>query len=156
MDALARFWTNVKKIDPDGCWIWSGARTKGGYGEFMVNGKMVYTHRFSFELVNGPIPEGILLDHGPICHNRACVNPSHLRLATDAQNSLNHVIRKDSEVGFKGVGRNKNYNRWYARITINHKTINLGSFPSPEEAHAAYCQAANRLHGQFANYGAAS
>lgn len=60
------------------CWEWTGSRTKAGYGKVSWKGRLVYVHRLVYELLEGPIPEGLQIDH--ICRNRACANPDHLRL----------------------------------------------------------------------------
>lgn len=73
---------------------------------------------------------------------------SNLRLATNAQNVMNSGVRCDNKSGFKGVTKDRD--RWSARITLSGKTMRLGSFRTPEEAHAAYCAAAKALHGEFA------
>ena len=71
-----RFWPKVDKTD--GCWLWIGAIGTGGYGNFYVGGAQitVRAHRWSYEHLVGPVPEGLDLDH--LCRNRACVNPAHL------------------------------------------------------------------------------
>lgn len=79
------------------CWMWTG-HLVDGYGYFMVNGKHVAIHRFSFERFNGPIPEGLILDHlchkpelcvgGELCPHRACGNPDHLEPVTRIVNCL--------------------------------------------------------------------
>jgi hypothetical protein len=59
------------------CWIWIGARNgKDGYGSFRVTGQPTVAHRAGYQLIVGPIPEGLTLDH--LCRNRRCVNPQHL------------------------------------------------------------------------------
>lgn len=65
-----------------GCWEWTGAKNAGGYG--VCRGQQA--HRASYELLVGPIPAGLQLDH--LCRNRACVNPDHLEPVTRKVNIL--------------------------------------------------------------------
>lgn len=77
-------------IEPfTGCWLWTGALTKAGYGVFGKGSRgegILYAHRFSFALYCGEIPDGLEIDH--LCHQRWCVNPYHLEAVTRRQNSL--------------------------------------------------------------------
>lgn len=89
-----RFWANVQKTET--CWLWTGTRFPKGYGYLNRGGKNrpvrhVYVHRFAYELLVGPIPEGMTIDHikanGYI--SRACVKaiadehgPAHLEPVT--------------------------------------------------------------------------
>lgn len=66
------------------CWIWIGGRSSGGYGYVRFNGKMQIAHRVIYELLVGPIPKGLDLDH--LCRNRACCNPEHLEPVTRKEN----------------------------------------------------------------------
>ena len=72
------------KVDPGvssaDCWLWRGAKDRGGYGHLKVNGHLARAHRFLYQLLVGPIPKGLTLDH--LCRNRACVRPSHLEPVT--------------------------------------------------------------------------
>lgn len=78
----SRFWRRVDKTDT--CWLWNGSRRKKDYGVFNYpGGGMAY--RYSYELHNGPIPDGMTIDH--ICFNPPCVNPAHLQLLTREQNA---------------------------------------------------------------------
>ena len=71
----------------DECLVWTGFLNPSGYGQMSIRGKLVRVHRYAWERENGPIPDGMLIDH--ICHNRACVNAAHLRPATQGQNQAN-------------------------------------------------------------------
>jgi hypothetical protein len=81
----ARFWQNVDKDAPNGCWQWKGGVTSRGYGEIKVP-KRTPVHRYAYELLVGPIPDGLHLDH--LCRNTACVNPDHLEPVTCRENVL--------------------------------------------------------------------
>lgn len=80
---MDRWMRRTAPREPGTCWVWKGLRSPNGYGVF---GQKVYAHRWTYAEMVGPIPRGMVIDH--ICRNRACVNPSHLRLATKRQNSL--------------------------------------------------------------------
>src|SRR5688500_6772566 len=64
------------KVDGGDCWLWTGALDRG-YGKFFPAGKTVRAHRWLFEQLVGPVPDGMDLDH--LCRVRACVNPDHLQ-----------------------------------------------------------------------------
>jgi hypothetical protein len=61
MPVLDRFWARVDQTDA--CWSWSGAKNDQGYGQIRVSGRIVYAHRFSYELHVAAIPPGLQLDH---------------------------------------------------------------------------------------------
>ncbi len=69
-----------------GCWIWTGTITNVGYGIFSPIGRRCAAHRWSYEQLIGPIPEGLELDH--LCRNRRCVNPMHLEPVTHRENIM--------------------------------------------------------------------
>lgn len=73
--------------DPGPCWEWQMARTPSGYGQWTVRGLTTSrAHRIVWELLRGPIPDGLVIDH--LCRNRACCNPDHLRVVTLRVNAL--------------------------------------------------------------------
>lgn len=84
-----RFWTKVNV--QDGCWLWTASRSSKGYGMFWFEGQTVSAHRFSYELYNGSIPEGMVVRHK--CDNPPCVNPDHLELGTQAANERDKIVR---------------------------------------------------------------
>lgn len=81
-----RFWKNVDKNGPGGCWLWTASLYGEGYGQFMVDRRAILTHRFAYLELAGPIPAGLVLDH--LCRVRRCCNPAHLEPVTNRVNVL--------------------------------------------------------------------
>lgn len=95
MSVVAEFWARVDRRGPDDCWPWLGTINRYGYGQW--RNKARSPHRFVHELVVGPIPAGLVMDHlchnrdlacigGPDCRHRRCVNPAHLEPVTRREN----------------------------------------------------------------------
>lgn len=136
-----RFWAKVEKSA--GCWNWI-AGTSSGYGLHSSDGKRVLAHRFSYELLVGPIPPGLQIDHR--CHNRRCVKPSHLRIATHGQNVENHQgARTDSRSGIRGVRQHSQSKLWIAAVQ-HDGVIHTRYFKNKEDAAAAVIEMRNELH----------
>jgi len=149
LSIIAKFWTKVDKNGPNGCWIWTAGKFTRGYGAFWDGARQKYAHRISFSLSLGDIPPGIEIDH--VCHNRACVNPLHLRLATHTQNMRNIGKYRNNTSGYKGVTLRGN--GWCAQIRIGDKRLTQESFLTAEDAYAWYCAIAIKFHGEFVNLG---
>lgn len=96
-------------------------------------------------------PPGFDTDH--IDCNKLNNTRANLRHATASNNRHNRSKYKNNTSGYKGVSWSKHAKRWKAVITINSKQKELGYFNTEEQAHIAYCEAAKRLHGEFANFG---
>jgi hypothetical protein len=79
-------WLSHSQPDDAGCWIWQRALDRSGYGGFRAGDRIYRAHRYGYELMVGPIPEGLQIDH--LCRVRACVNPAHLEPVTSRENSL--------------------------------------------------------------------
>lgn len=101
--ADGRFWAKVEKREH--CWIWTASTAgPGQYGYFHVRGGRAdrvrtYAHRWAYEQLVGPIPDGMELDH--TCRNSRCVNPAHLEPVDHAEN---HRRRRGYRTGPYNVG----------------------------------------------------
>ena len=79
-------WMWQRIVVVESCWEWVGEMGVFGYGYACIQGthKRVFAHRAMYELLRGPIPDGMDLDH--LCRNRRCVNPEHLEPVTHREN----------------------------------------------------------------------
>lgn len=84
-DPEKRFWARLDK-QANGCWLWTHTLDEDGYGVLCVKKKPRRAHRFGYELLIGPIPEGMTIDH--LCRVRSCVNPAHMEPVTNGENVL--------------------------------------------------------------------
>ena len=82
-----RFWQRVDKSGE--CWMWTGSRNTKGYGRFDSDGRHLMAHRVAYEMLVGPIPDGMQLDH--LCRVPACVNPAHLEPVTSRENTMRGI-----------------------------------------------------------------
>lgn len=97
-----RFWKKVSPEPNTGCWLWTGATQRNGYGVIKMDypsKRNVAAHRFSWALVNGAIPDGMVVCHK--CDNPPCVNPDHLYAGTLKDNARDMVERGRARYGMK-------------------------------------------------------
>lgn len=91
MTIRERLESNYKVNRVTGCWEWTKYRKPNGYGQVKYGGKKHMVHRLSYEVFNGPIPDGLIVRH--TCDNPCCYNPEHLLLGTHADNMEDKVTR---------------------------------------------------------------
>jgi hypothetical protein len=78
---------------PNGCWSWSKAHTNPGYPSVWWEGNQRTVHNVLYQLVRGPLPEGMVLDH-IVCSDKSCANPWHVEPATNVDN----IVRERKEL----------------------------------------------------------
>ena len=86
--------SRAHQVHGQGCWIWLLSFGSHGYGQGTIPGtgiRVTTAHRISYMAFNGPIPDGMLVQHK--CDNKWCVNPDHLELGTDLTNAVDKQIK---------------------------------------------------------------
>ncbi|WP_455387391.1 HNH endonuclease [Petrachloros mirabilis] len=91
MTVSDRLLSNIDIDSQAGCWIWTGAKGRKGYGVLNVNCKQMKAHRQSYLQFVGKIPAGMLVCHK--CDNPSCINPQHLFLGTALDNSRDCISK---------------------------------------------------------------
>jgi len=107
-----------KQDKPNGCWLWTGARTadghgaihvcwlwqgdtKKGYGCIVIANHRCAVHRVAYELWAEPIPKGLQVQH--LCSNQRCCNPAHLVAGTASENAR-HLIECRRRASMRSIG----------------------------------------------------
>jgi hypothetical protein len=117
-----------------------------GYVRIAMGGKKYRAHRLAWLYVYGSWPE-LGLDH--INRIKADNRIANLREATPLENGRNATFETNPASGLKGVWKPKHTHRWAARIFLLDRSLNLGYYDTPEEAHAAYKKYSAAIHGSF-------
>lgn len=127
----------------------AGSTSKHGYRRVKIDRHYYAEHRLIFLIVTGAVPD--IIDHRD--GNRSNNKWENLRSADGYQSAVNQARRKSNTTGFKGVCFNKRVQKFQAQIRYSGKRRYLGLFSTAEDAHLAYCHAADELHLEFANHG---
>ena len=94
-------------------------------------------------------PDNLVPDHIHGYDSRNDNRKSNLRIATSSQNSMNRKLQSNNSSGERGVYLNKNTNKWYVQITLNNKTINLGSYENFNDAVKIRQEAEKEYFGEY-------
>lgn len=85
-NAKTPFESHYMEEPMSGCFLWIGVLDTNGYGRVWWKWKTTLAHRVSWEIVNGKIPDGLVIDH--LCRTPSCVNPRHMEVVTQRVNVL--------------------------------------------------------------------
>jgi len=117
-----------------------------GYIRIRIDGKLHSAHRLAFLVSHGHLPDELDHINGDPSDNRI----ENLRPATSQENKRNTGKQANNTSGFKGVYWDKSNGKWKAQARdANGKQKNIGLFPTPESASAAYEAYVRNLHGEF-------
>ena len=99
-----------RPADPQACWLWHGADNGDGYGASYRTEdgrrRTWLTHRLSYTIFKGPIPEGLCVLHDcPGGDNRRCCNPNHLWLGTRSDNNKDSMEKGTARGGSNQLAR---------------------------------------------------
>lgn len=123
--AQVRF-SNRIRVTPY-CWEWAGGLSEKGYGKIKIAGKHVGAHRYSYAYYTGKDIAGKMIDHK--CFNRACVNPTHLRISDAKRNNENRSgAQRNSKTGILGVCWIESKQRYVVQVGHNGGKIFGGHF----------------------------
>lgn len=144
-DPIERFWNFIKlPTRLHGCWEWTGGLFQGtGYGQFWHLQKKISAHRFSYEHFVGPIPSNMIVCHS--CDKPQCINPRHLFLGTNKDNTQDMMRKGRSKFRQAGLKRAhalpEGVSPHRKRFKVYKKHRYIGTFDTVAEASAAFTSA---------------
>jgi len=125
-----------RKISPEpntGCWLWAGGDAGEGYGASYHNKKVKRAHIVVYELLVGPVPQGLTLDH--TCRVRCCVNPDHLEPVTRVVNIMRgegacakHARKTHCPQGHEYTRENTQLWKTYRYCKACHNKLTLAAY----------------------------
>jgi len=108
---------NARTTKSEGCWEWTGVKTRNGYGTIHFNGMTTCAHRVAVLLSGRAIPPDMEIDH--LCRNRGCVNPDHLEVVTRQVNILRGFGRAWQLKNLTHCQRGHAFDSLNTRITVS-------------------------------------
>ena len=99
-----RFWINVIQRSETECWDWCNCKDREGRPKFALGGKSINASRVMYQIMVGPIPEGMLVCHH--CDNPGCMNWHHFFLGTN-QDNVREKMSKNRQSRGENHGRSK-------------------------------------------------
>jgi hypothetical protein len=105
-----------------GCFVWTGAVDKLGYGRIGMQGKSKLAHRISYQHFVGEIPQGLELDH--LCRNPSCINPNHLEAVTRKVNTDRGLCAETHKKRYAAMTHCKHGHEFTFENTYFHPTHN--------------------------------
>lgn len=127
----------------------AGLIGKNGHRYISIDGQRLGAHRLVWLYVHGALPP-CAIDHknGNPSDNRV----ENLRLCNSSQNGANMRRPLHNTTGLKGACFNRGANKFMAQIVVRGVRHYLGLYDTAQKAHAAYCTAADKFHGEFARF----
>lgn len=137
-----RFWSKVQ-IDAGGCWRWTASHTENGYAQYYAGrGQSKIAHRFAYEALVGPVPDGHDLDH--LCRVRDCVNPKHLEPVLRAENLRRIPLKSHCKWGHELTPENVRMEGTARKCIACQKVRNARWYSAPENRAKALAKSARR------------
>lgn len=134
----------ARTVRNGGCLLWTGAKNNTGYGQIWDGGTRALVHRYAWERVNGPISDGLVIDH--LCHTPLCVEVSHLRAVTQAENTAGrNRANTNSTTGVLHVHPHKG--GFTVRLQKGGKMVRFGTYSTLAEAKAVAQEKRDEVFG---------